>query len=388
MTARSWTYTALTGHGIRTASTRLVLGALLIAIVVTAALGMMLTVPDLGRGTAAVLSTLEFALFVLFAAEYAARIWTAPEAAPEKAPEAARLAYLASTIGILDLIAPAIYWLDIAFGWGEAARAVTALLPLLKLARFLPGLGMVARVFQNERRALGAAFGTLIVLVVLAAGIMYLIEHDAQPKAFGSIPDSLWWAIVTMATVGYGDVVPVTALGKLFGSSVMLVGIAMVAVPAGIMATGFIEELRKQQFIVTWQAVATLPLFATMDAGQIAAVARLLRPQIVPPNSVIVRRGETADAMYFILEGEVEVDVPPTPVRLGSGQYFGEIALIRDTRRTATVMSVGSCQLLALDVRDFRRMLDDHPSLREELARVAEERHAQRSETPPGSTTP
>jgi voltage-gated potassium channel len=241
-------------------------------------------------------------------------------------------------------------------------------------------LSLVARVFRNERRALGAAFGTLIVLVVLAAGIMFLIEHDAQPAAFGSIPQSLWWAIVTMATVGYGDIVPVTVVGKLFGSVVILVGIAMVAVPAGIMATGFIEELRKQQFIVTWQAVATLPLFAQMDAGQIAAVARLLRPQIVPANTVIVRRGEAADAMYFILDGEVEVEVPPEPVRLGPRQYFGEIALIRDTRRTATVMSRDSCQLLALDVRDFRRLLEDHPSLREELARVADMRDAERAE--------
>lgn len=379
MTFRARTYAALTGLGPQTAVTRGVLAALLLAIVASAALGMALTVPYLAARVAVMLLAAEAVLFVLFSLEYAARLWAAPEADPVAAPATARLAYARSALGVLDLVVVALYWLDVVFDWGEATEAVIVLLPLLKMARFLPGLGLVARVFKNERRALGAAFGTLIVLVVLAAGAMYRIEHAAQPAAFGSIPQSLWWAIVTMATVGYGDVVPVTTLGKLFGSGVMLVGIAIVAVPAGIMATGFIEELRKQQFIVTWQAVATLPLFASMDAGQIAAVARLLRPQIVPPNSVIVRRGETADAMYFILEGEVEVDVPPTQVRLKAGQFFGEIALIRDTRRTATVMSTDSCQLLALDVRDFRRLLDDHPSLREELARVADERDAQRA---------
>jgi len=382
MTLRAWTHAALTGHGEQPPSARVVLAVLLMGIVVVAADGMALTMPGLGSAVRATLPRLEALVFFLFTVEYAARLWSVSEGQPDVAPRAARLSYAGSALGLLDLAVAAVFWLDLAFDWGESTRAAIALLPLLKLARFLPGLGLVARVFRNERRALGAAFGTLIVLIVLAAGIMYLIEHDAQPQAFGSIPQSLWWAVVSMATVGYGDVVPITVFGKLFGSAVILVGIAMVAVPAGIMATGFIEELRKQQFIVTWQAVATLPLFASLDAGQIAAVARLLRPQIVPANSVVVRRGETADAMYFILDGQVEVDVAPKPVRLGAGQYFGEIALIRDTRRTATVMSVDSCQLLALDVRDFRRMLDDHPSLREELARVADERDEQRSENP------
>jgi voltage-gated potassium channel len=380
MTPQAWTHAALTGDGEPPLSAQLVLAFVLMSIVVVALDGMAVTVPGLDPAVRAVLPRLESAVFAIFTVEYAARLWSAPEMWPDIAPSAARFAYVRSPLGVTDLAVAAAFWLDLALGWGESARAAIALLPLLKLARFLPGLGLVARVFRNERRALGAAFGTLIVLVVLAAGAMYLIEHDAQPQAFGSIPQALWWAIVTMATVGYGDVVPVTVFGKLFGSAVMLVGIAMVAVPAGIMATGFIEELRKRQFIVTWQAVATLPLFASLDAGQIAAVARLLRPQIVPANSVIVRRGEAADAMYFILDGQVEVEVLPKPVRLGAGQYFGEIALIRDTHRTATVMSVDSCQLLALDVRDFRRMLDDHPSLREELARVADQRAAQRPE--------
>ncbi len=351
----------------------------MLAIIVSAAAAMALTTPGLDPNVEAALSPIEFVAFIAFTVEFALRVWSAPTAMPHHRPMRARMAYLTSPLGVIDLLVVASYWIDLAVGLGPDVRAVTGLLPLLKLARYMPGLGMVARVFRNERAALGAAFGTLAVLIILTGGVMYLLEHEAQPQAFESIPKSLWWAVVTMATVGYGDVVPITMFGRLFSSVVILVGIAMVAVPAGIMATGFMEELRKQQFMVTWEAVASLPLFASLDAGRIAAVAALLRPQIVPANSVIVRRGEAADSMYFILEGEVEVEIRPEPVRLGKGQYFGEIALIRDTQRTSTVTAIETSQLLALHVHDFREILDENPELRAEIARVADERHTQRT---------
>ncbi len=378
--ARSWTHGALSVQdGTPRRAARATMALIVAAIVAAAAAAMMLTVRDLDPTIVRFLSPVEFAAFIAFTAEYAARLWSAPDAMPNRRPGAARLAYALSPLGAIDVLVIASYWADLAIGLGPDVRAATGLLPLLKLARYMPGLGLVARVFRNEAAALGAAFGTLTVLIVLTGGVMYLLEHKAQPEAFASIPKSLWWAVVTMATVGYGDVVPATLFGRLFGSVVILVGIAMVAVPAGIMATGFMEELRKQQFIVTWQAVASLPLFASLDAGRIASIARLLRPQVVPANSVIVRRGEAADAMYFILDGDVEVEVRPEPVRLGKGQYFGEIALIRETRRTATVTALNPCHLLSLHVHDFRELLEENPDLRAEIARVADERHAQRT---------
>jgi voltage-gated potassium channel len=205
---------------------------------------------------------------------------------------------------------------------------------------------------------------------------MFMIERRAQPEAFASIPHTMWWAIVTMATVGYGDVVPHTPLGRMFGGVVMVFGIVMFAVPAGILATGFATEIRKRDFVVTWHTVAKMPLFAGLDATRIAEIASLLKPQIVPAHYVVVRRGEPADAMFFIMSGEVEVDVQPYAVRLGRGQYFGEIALLRDTVRSATVTSLKECHLLALDAADFRRLLDAHPELRAAITKVAEQRIA------------
>jgi voltage-gated potassium channel len=156
----------------------------------------------------------------------------------------------------------------------------------------------------------------------------------------------------------------------------MLLGVATFAVPAGILATGFAKELRKRDFIVTWKTVTQMPLFTGLDAHVIAEISRLLTTQIIPPNTVIVRKGDPAHAMFFVMEGDVHVEVSPRPIRLTAGQYFGEIALVKDIERTASVISISEVRLLVLDVKDFRRLLKNHPGLRETIIRVAESRLA------------
>jgi voltage-gated potassium channel len=247
---------------------------------------------------------------------------------------------------------------------------------LFKLARYTPAVPLFVAVIKNERRPLLATLFVVVVLLVFESSIMYTIEREAQPTRFGSIPDAMWWAIVTIATVGYGDVHPVTPPGKMFASIVMILSIAVFALPAGILATGFASELRKRDFIVTWNTIANVPLFAGLDASRIAEIARLLKTHVVPPHHAVVQRGEPADAMFFIMAGDVLVDVEPKPIRLGRGQFFGEIALLRDTVRTATITTVTECQLLSLDVTDFRRLLATHPSIRATLTRVADQRVA------------
>ena len=227
---------------------------------------------------------------------------------------------------------------------------------------------------RNESRPLLATLLVVAVLLVIESAIMYVLERETQPKVFASIPHAMWWAIVTIATVGYGDMYPVTPAGKIFGGAIMVIGIALFAVPAGILATGFASEIRKRDFVVTWQTVASVPLFAGLDASRIAEISRLLKRQVVPAQYAVVRRSDPADAMFFIMAGEVQVDVAPAPVKLGRGQYFGEIGLIRDTVRTATVTTLTECQLLSLDVADFRRLLEGNPSLKATITRTAEER--------------
>jgi voltage-gated potassium channel len=184
----------------------------------------------------------------------------------------------------------------------------------------------------------------------------------------------MWWAIVTLCTIGYGDVTPITPLGKVFGGFISILGLVMYALPAGIMASGFVQELRKRQFVVTWSMVARVPAFSRLGADRIGEIAELLKPWQVPPRYTIIRRGETGDSMYFIAAGEVEVDVAPKPFVLGAGDFFGELALLHHQARTATVTSITECQLLILEAHDLDRLIQDNPQLRDELISAVRER--------------
>ncbi|MGH6933314.1 MAG: cyclic nucleotide-gated ion channel [Dongiaceae bacterium] len=335
------------------------------------------TLPDLSANSRWLIRLAALAAALVLAAEYAARLSIAParDAEGARRPGIARLRYTRSFLGIIDLVAP-IGCLGVALAALPPSLAnFVALLALFKLARYTPGLGLVATVFRNEWRSLFAALTVLLVLLVLVSGGMYLIEREAQPAVFTSMPHALWWGITTIASVGYGDMIPITPGGRIFGGLVILLGIASFALPAGILATGFGAELRKRDFAVTWNLVARVPLFAGLDAMSIAAISRLLKPQFVPERYVVVRRGDPADAMYFILSGELEVEIVP-PVRLRAGQFFGEIALLTDKERTATVNAVTESHLLALQTGDFRRLMHQHPDLEAAIRKIADSRRS------------
>jgi voltage-gated potassium channel len=364
----------------RSAGPRAARIVVIVAILASVAAVFASTMHGLDPAAAATIAVVRAAAAILFALEYAMRLWTAPEFDPVAAPWRARLGYAWSFLGVIDLLS-FLPWLA-----GQAGAmppdwaAVASLLALCKLARYAPALTLVGAVIRAEARPLLAALLVMLVLLVLVSGLMYLIERGAQPSHFSSIPATLWWGIVTIASVGYGDMVPVTPAGKVIGGVVMILGLAAFAVPAGILATGFASEIRKRDFLVTWQAVARVPLFAALDASRVAAITRLLKPQIIPADTVVVRKGEPADGMYFIMSGEVEVEVEPAPVRLAAGHYFGEIALLRDITRTATVRTVAETRLLGLEARDFRRLMDENPMLREAVEQVADARLSERSD--------
>jgi voltage-gated potassium channel len=338
----------LSEGGPATAGRYAVNAVLLLGIGAGLAAAMLATLPDLDPGGRRAVDAVAIAVAALFAVEYAGRLWAAG-AAVATAPGAARRRYALSGLGVIDAVAVVMLVVARAAPLPQAAVDLLGLAVLLKLVRYAPALAIVAAVVRNERRPLAAALLVMAVLLVFASAIMYELERAAQPGVFSSIPKTLWWGIVTIATVGYGDMTPMTPWGRLVGGAVMVLGIAMFAVPAGILATGFAAELRRRNFVVTWNTVAKVPLFAGLDAGRIAEIAQLLKPRVVPAASVLVRRGDPADAMYFIMAGQVEVEVQPQPVRLGKGQYFGEVGLLRDTVRNATVTTVGECQLLVLD---------------------------------------
>jgi voltage-gated potassium channel len=309
-----------------------------------------------------------------FFAEYVLRISAAPGApgAEHRGRWRARLAWAVSIGGIFDLLGALPGVLDSVFSPSYAS--LFGFVWVFKLVRYAPGLASLQRVIGDARHAfLSVLLGFCIVLLI-SASLAYLLERTAQPNVFGSIPAALWWAIVTLTTTGYGDVIPQTAPGRVLAGFVMVSGIIVFALWAGILATGFAEETRRREFLRTWDLVAKVPFFHDIGASMIADVARLLRPRDFPAGAVIVRRGEHGDCMYFVVSGEVEIRVAPNPIYLGPGQFFGEIALLTGGPRNASVVATRRCTLLSLDIVDFRELIGRHPDLARVIHEEAERR--------------
>ena len=315
----------------------------------------------------------------VFTVEYVLRMWACP-ADPKRRfahPVTGRLRYALTPMAVIDFFAIAPFYLSVLFAIDLRFLRVFRLLRLLKLTRYSPAMEMLGSVVYNERRALGSAFLFMLIMLVFASSLMHVIERSAQPEAFGNIPAAMWWGMATLTTVGYGDVTPITPLGKLLGGMITVLGVGTFALPAGILASGFVQEIKKRDLVVSWNMVAGVPLFAHLTAVQIAAIAALLRPRMAIPGEVVVRKGELGDAMYFISTGRVQVQLGPESVQLKSGDFFGEIALIQASKRTADVTATSSCQLLVLDSADFYDLLGENPEISEVIHRAAEQRLAE-----------
>lgn len=319
---------------------------------------------------------------IIFSIEYLTRIWVCTENHEEgyDHPITGRLKHMISPLALIDFIAIAPFYLAMFISVDLRFMRIFRLLRLLKLTRYSPAIETFAAVMASQRRPLGAALLVMMMLLVFASSIVYMFEREAQSEAFASIPHAMWWGLATLTTVGYGDVTPITAAGKIFGAVIMVMGIAMFALPAGILTSGFTREIKKRDFVVTWRLVAGVPLFASLDAMKISEIAELLHPKQVPARYAIVKRGEYADSMYFIVTGEVEVDIHPERRKLSNGEFFGEIALLKDCARTATVTALTECQLLYLDAHDFHRLLDANPQLRSPIEAAMEQRLAELEE--------
>jgi voltage-gated potassium channel len=338
------------------------------------------SVPEIDAKLGPLFTTIEVIAVVAFGVEYFARLWTiVGHSIRDVTPLQARLGYVFSALGIIDLLSflPS----GIALIAGDRITLVlTGMLPFLKLVRYSPALRSLLSAIYAERRAL---FGCIVILtgaVLLFACLLYAIEHKVQPDKFGNIPQAMWWAIVTLGTVGYGDVVPATALGKMVSVGAIVIGFAMIALPVAIISAAFANEVRRRDFVVTWGMLARVPLFSHLGASEIADIMRLLRAQTIQAGEVLVRRGDLASSMYFITTGEVEIDLPNQRVRLTDGTFFGEVALLRRTNRSGTVTATRRTHLLALDAQDFHALIARLPALAAHVKETAEARLADTEE--------
>jgi voltage-gated potassium channel len=330
------------------------------------------TVPRIAEAHDRLITLICATVAAVFAAEYAWRLIARLPARSANGESVLRAMFAGPAA--LDLLAAAPLPIALAAGIpGETARLL-GILWALKLLRVNPAFALLGRVLRNEGQALLSVSLAFLVVLLFAGTLMFLAERAAQPDAYGSIPDALWWGIATLTTTGYGDKVPATLAGRLLAGAVMVAGIGLFALWAGILASGFAQELRRREFLQSWNLVVRLPLFRDLGAAALAEIAQLLKAERWGAGHTIVREGQPGDSMYFIAEGDVEVRARAGPITLKAGGFFGEMALVLGAPRNATVVALGPVRLLRLDVVDFRGLAARLP----ELLRLIEEESERR----------
>lgn len=366
MSLRAKTYALLDLHSYEHAATRM--RAFLVTVnllgIASVSIG---TIDAVGPVARALAATVTGVVATVFLVEYLVRLWVAPEIPHIGASRDAfaRLRWAVSLEGLIDLVAvmPALATASGGTRLGAESASVFVLLWVMKLATHAPGVALIVRVFRNERSPLLAALALFMIVLLSSATVIHLLEGERQPEPFGSIPSALWWSMTTLSTTGYGDVIPQTNAGRLLGGVVMLCGISVLALLAGILATGFAEEVKRREFTRIWDLVARVPLFAELGAVAIADIVTRLRSRSYPAGAYVVRKGAAGDAMYFIVSGQAEVRLVGEAKTLREGEFFGEMALLDRKPRTADVVTVTPSTLLVLEVADFYQLASQQPAL-------------------------
>ena len=195
---------------------------------------------------------LEFIIFerfstVVFLIEYILRIWVCVEDKIKNNKLITRLKYASTWPAIIDLLAVLSGLLPMIFEVDLRILRALRMLRLLKFSRYFKVMNLLLGVLKEEKQSFLAAMFLLSIAMLIASTGIYIFEKDAQPDKFGSIPEAMWWAIATLTTIGYGDVTPVTGMGKFFGAIIAIIGIGVVALPSGILASGFTDQLKRRQ---------------------------------------------------------------------------------------------------------------------------------------------
>ena len=282
--------------------------------------------------------------------------------------------YALSGRGLVDAVAAMAVPLAMILGANSKTAWLLGVFWMLKVVPGIPGLRQLRRVLVLESGPLLSVLVIFLMVLFLASVAEYFLERDFQPTVFGSVPAALWWEVATLTTTGYGDVVPITPLGREVAAVVMICGLGVFGLWTGILATGFAAETRRDNFLKTWESVSKVPFFAALGPAAIADVTHMLRTMDLPSRTMIIRKGQTGDCMYFIAAGEVEVDLPGKKVTLGEGAFFGEMALLGNHLRSANITTTRVSKLLVLDLVDFRMLMARHPDLAETIDAEARRR--------------
>ncbi|HEV2704476.1 MAG TPA: ion transporter [Pyrinomonadaceae bacterium] len=218
-------------------------------IVFNVAAVMLETVEELGRPFARFFSLLEGFSVTVFTVEYLLRLWSCTSDPRYAGALRGRLRYALSPLALVDLMAVLPFYMEFLPVDLRFVRSLRLfrLLRIFKLARYSASLRTLDDVVRSKKEELLVTVFVVVIMLIFASSAMYYAENEAQPDKFSSIPASMWWGVATLTTVGYGDVFPVTPFGKLLGAVIAVLGVGLFALPTGILASGFTEEMRKQR---------------------------------------------------------------------------------------------------------------------------------------------
>jgi voltage-gated potassium channel len=333
------------------------------------------TVPAVISAYGPALHAFEWFSVAVFTVEYCLRLWTVPEDPRFRKSGAVtgRFRYALQPLMLIDFMAIAPAYIRLFFPFIDLRfMRIFRLLRLLKIARYSPAMATLWDVIVSERRALVGTLILLLAVTVMFAQIMYLAESSVQPELFGTLPDAMYWSITTLTTVGYGDATPITGVGKIIASIAMILGVGLVALPVGIIATGFVQEIHRRDFVVTWSMLSSVPLFEGFDDDTLGEIMKALRSREVPADSRVTSAGDRAQAMYFVVSGQLEEEMPGDEENraIGPGHYFGESALYHGRPHRYSVTARSRARLLELSAEDFVQLLKRHPRLRKRVEDV------------------
>lgn len=325
-----------------------------------------------------------FSVFV-FCIEYGLRLWSSVEVPflSRLSPLEARIRFARRPYMLIDLVAILPFFLSFLVAADLRILRLLRLFRFLKLARYSPAMHTLLRVIVNEQRALAGASLLMAAMLLFSATGIYLLERHVQPEAFGSIPQSAWWAMATLTTVGYGDVAPVTPAGKVFGGLVMLIGLGMFALPIAIISTGFAQEVGRRDFVVTWSLMARIPLFAELDAKAIADLMPYLHAHNYPIHWEVISAGSEGESMFFIAGGCVRLRTAGGEQVLRTGDFFGEIAMLDRSQHEFSFTTAARTKLLRLHRDDFLRLERLHPDIAAHIREIAAARQRARDDGRP-----
>lgn len=238
-----------------------------------------------------IIDQIETVTVIIFTIEYILRIWTADFLYPKKSKFVAILAFIFSFYGIVDFLTFFPFYLPIVFPAGIVALRVFRVIRIFKLFKINPNydaFNAIVDVINEKKNQILSSFCMILILMLASSLCMYSLEHEAQPENFRNAFSGVWWSVSTLLTVGYGDIYPVTVLGKIMAIFISFLGVGMVAIPTGIISAGFVEQYTKQRSVYNEVEHGALKLVTSVMNEKHSWCGKFVKDILLPPQMILV----------------------------------------------------------------------------------------------------